>query len=131
MFLFNYRRDLFHNYRDVGDERAQNYQQCGRIYAECEVPKRTPQRGNRRKVPPTRITTTTEEPDVEKISFSGEQEDETENDINNGVDSTANDSAEQNDGREQLSEWESISMGPLGKLIQRRSSAQRIRLRGN
>ncbi|XP_055627506.1 uncharacterized protein LOC129769329 [Toxorhynchites rutilus septentrionalis] len=120
-------RDIFHNYRDVGDERAKNYQHCGQIYAECGVPKRTPLRNNRRRT--TTTTTTTEEPEVENAPFSGEQEDETANDSYNRV--NLDDSAEQNDAREQLSEWESVRMGPLGKLIQRRSSAQRIRLRGN
>uniref|UniRef100_A0A182WLB4 Conserved oligomeric Golgi complex subunit 5 n=1 Tax=Anopheles minimus TaxID=112268 RepID=A0A182WLB4_9DIPT len=33
-------RDVFHNYRDAGDERAINYKDCGRIYEDCKVPKR-------------------------------------------------------------------------------------------
>uniref|UniRef100_A0A182PTN6 Conserved oligomeric Golgi complex subunit 5 n=1 Tax=Anopheles epiroticus TaxID=199890 RepID=A0A182PTN6_9DIPT len=33
-------RDVFHNYRDVGDEKPASYKDCGRIYEECKVPKR-------------------------------------------------------------------------------------------
>uniref|UniRef100_A0A182QQ62 Uncharacterized protein n=1 Tax=Anopheles farauti TaxID=69004 RepID=A0A182QQ62_9DIPT len=33
-------RDVFHNYRDAGDEKATSYKDCGRIYEECKVPKR-------------------------------------------------------------------------------------------
>ncbi|XP_053665771.1 uncharacterized protein LOC128714915 [Anopheles marshallii] len=33
-------RDVFHNYRDVGDEKAISYKDCGRIYEDCKVPKR-------------------------------------------------------------------------------------------
>uniref|UniRef100_A0A182JBN5 Uncharacterized protein n=1 Tax=Anopheles atroparvus TaxID=41427 RepID=A0A182JBN5_ANOAO len=34
------KRDIFHNYRDASDERATSYKDCGRIYEECQVPKR-------------------------------------------------------------------------------------------
>ncbi|XP_058123508.1 uncharacterized protein LOC131294670 [Anopheles ziemanni] len=33
-------RDIFHNYRDETDEKANSYKDCGRIYEECKVPKR-------------------------------------------------------------------------------------------
>uniref|UniRef100_A0A8W7P339 Uncharacterized protein n=2 Tax=gambiae species complex TaxID=44542 RepID=A0A8W7P339_ANOCL len=33
-------RDVFHNYRDAGDEKAVSYSDCGRIYEDCKVPKR-------------------------------------------------------------------------------------------
>uniref|UniRef100_A0A182JRS0 Uncharacterized protein n=1 Tax=Anopheles christyi TaxID=43041 RepID=A0A182JRS0_9DIPT len=33
-------RDVFHNYRDNGDEKAISYKDCGRIYEDCKVPKR-------------------------------------------------------------------------------------------
>uniref|UniRef100_A0A182T9M0 Uncharacterized protein n=1 Tax=Anopheles maculatus TaxID=74869 RepID=A0A182T9M0_9DIPT len=33
-------RDVFHNYRDAGDEKAISYKDCGRIYEDCKVPKR-------------------------------------------------------------------------------------------
>uniref|UniRef100_A0A4Y0BM98 Uncharacterized protein n=1 Tax=Anopheles funestus TaxID=62324 RepID=A0A4Y0BM98_ANOFN len=33
-------RDVFHNYRDAGDEKALSYKDCGRIYEDCKVPKR-------------------------------------------------------------------------------------------
>ncbi|XP_052862266.1 uncharacterized protein LOC128268982 [Anopheles cruzii] len=44
-------RDIFHNYRDASDERAQTYRDCGRIHEECKVPQR---RKNVRR-PPARV----------------------------------------------------------------------------
>ncbi|XP_049542702.1 uncharacterized protein LOC125955606 [Anopheles darlingi] len=45
-------RDIFHNYRDASDEKANSYKDCGRIYEECKVPKR--RKYARRPFPPGR-----------------------------------------------------------------------------
>ncbi|XP_058837524.1 uncharacterized protein LOC131693609 [Topomyia yanbarensis] len=103
-------RDIFHNYRDANDERARYYQDCGRIYANCSVPKRSPPRQTRRKghLP----TTTTEEPEPEESSSASiEQEDEAGNEI----------AGEENSRKSLQSEWQPLTSEPMGKLILRRT----------
>ncbi|XP_055531781.1 uncharacterized protein LOC129722400 [Wyeomyia smithii] len=108
-------RDIFHNYRDLGDERARYYKDCGRIYADCAVPKKKPQHYTRRRGQFPRTTTTTEAPVTEESSASVEVEDETVNEI-----SAAGEKAH----RSQRNEWQPITSGPLGKQILRRTWSQ-------
>ncbi|XP_035785937.1 uncharacterized protein LOC118463456 [Anopheles albimanus] len=53
-------RDIFHNYRDASDERANSYKDCGRIYEECKVPKR--RKYARRPFPPGRLPVNPSQP---------------------------------------------------------------------
>ncbi|XP_058465344.1 uncharacterized protein LOC131438947 [Malaya genurostris] len=103
-------RDIFHNYRDANDERARYYQDCGRIYAECSVPKRSPPRYVRRKgqLP---STTTTEEPEQVDETVVPEVPDyETANEI----------SAEENSRMNHDNGWHPVTPGPLANFILRR-----------
>ncbi|XP_053687185.1 uncharacterized protein LOC128736725 [Sabethes cyaneus] len=122
-------RDIFHNYRDPSDERARYYQDCGRIYAECAVPKRKPSHYTRRRRPLPATTSTTEAPNTaaeeeveepEESSASVEVEDESVNEI----------SMAEKSRRNQRNDWRPITSQPLplGKQILRRSWAQTERV---
>ncbi|XP_055610410.1 uncharacterized protein LOC129757272 [Uranotaenia lowii] len=98
-------RDIFHNYRDASDEKARSYRDCGRIYAECAVPKRpTRPVSHRRKGLPT--TTTTEEPE-EQVD---QEQEEAEHDQENEIDRSFG----------QQTEWRPIASDPVNRLILRR-----------
>ncbi|KAL1402758.1 hypothetical protein pipiens_019653 [Culex pipiens pipiens] len=121
-------RDIFHNYRDAADERARSYQDCGRIFAECGVPKRVNRPHRRRGHLPV-TTTTTEEPaasEEEGQLTSEEMHDEGINEIGNGIDLGEDVQTERSfpAGAFHESDWQPIVSQPLlGKLILRRTGA--------
>lgn len=122
-------RDIFHNYRDAADERARSYQDCGRIYAECGVPKRVNRPHRRRGHLPV-TTTTTEEPAASQEEqdqlTSEEMHDEGINEIGNGIDLGEDVQTERSfpAGAFHESDWQPIASEPLlGKLILRRTGA--------
>ncbi|XP_050094004.1 uncharacterized protein LOC126576742 [Anopheles aquasalis] len=64
-------RDIFHNYRDASDERANSYKDCGRIYEECKVPKR--RKYARRPYPPGRLPVDASQPTAETASYDTQE----------------------------------------------------------
>nr|XP_019553748.2 uncharacterized protein LOC109423271 [Aedes albopictus] len=112
-------RDIFHNYRDDSDEHAKKYEDCGRIYAQCGVPKRSPNAHRRRRPLTTTSTTTTEDP--------AEVADDLANEIGSGLEPSAETKGEDNntersfDGANQQNddedEWKPVRANPLQRLF--------------
>ncbi|XP_062549566.1 uncharacterized protein LOC134214164 [Armigeres subalbatus] len=113
-------RDVFHNYREENDEHPKSYQDCGRIYAQCGVPKVTSSNNVHRRRRPL-PTTTTAAPTTAELP---NEDDELSNDIDSEIEhsaetgsETAEDNTERSFDTGPQNDWQPMRMDPLKRLF--------------